>query len=109
MIQFKEMPTKAQMKTYITDRIQHINKNPKIRIITYNNDFLIYEVITESDIMQFCPSFALVQSVNFRTKAVIYTVTNDIYGYKIIIDEIDYFNRNPAEAIKKNYNLINLK
>lgn len=76
MIQFKEMPTKAQMKTYIKDQIQHINKNPKIRISTYNKDFLIYKVITKSGDIQFYPSFAHIQSVNFRTKSVAYTITN---------------------------------
>lgn len=108
MIQFKEMPNKSQLKIFLADRMKHINKSPKIRISTYNKEFCIYEVTTQSDIMQFCPTFARIQSVNFEQSQVVYTINNDAFGYGSILSEIKFFNNNPNDAIKRNIRLIKL-
>jgi len=101
--------TKTELKKFLADRMRHINKTPKIRISTYNKNFCIYEVTTIGDTMQFCPTFARMQSVNFAKCQTVYTVNNDIFGYGSILSEIEFFNRNPSDAIKRNLNLIKLK
>ena len=100
---------KTELKKFLADRIRHVNKSPKIRISTLNKDFCIYEVTTIGDKMQFCPTFARVQSVNFEKCQTVYTINNDIYGFGSILHEIKYFNSNPTEATKRNFKLINLK
>jgi hypothetical protein len=109
MIQFKEMPSKSQLKIFLADRMKHINKTPKIRIIQYNKNVCIYEVTTIGDRMQFCPTYSRVQSVNFARCQTIYTIDNNIFGYGSILSEIEFFNRNPNDAIKRNLTLIKLK
>lgn len=101
--------TKTELKKFLADRMRHINKCPVIRISTLNKEYCIYEVTTIGDKMQFCPTFARVQSVNFEKFQTVYTINNDIYGFGSILNEINYFNSNPTEATKRNFKLINLK
>lgn len=108
-IKFNTMPSQKNLKIFILDRIKHVNKDTKIRVIKYDKTGCIYTLKSNSDPMQFCPSFAKVQSIDFRNKEVVYTIWNDTFGYWSILSQIDYFNRNPSEAIKKGFNLINLK
>ncbi len=106
-IKFNTMPSPKNLKLFILDRIKHINKDTKIRLIKYDKTGAIYALKSGNlDRMQFCPSFAKVQSIDFINKEVIYTIWDDTHGYYSILSEIDYFNRNPDEAIKKGYNLI---
>ena len=101
--------TKTELKKFLADRMRHINKTPKIRISTFDKNFCIYEVTTVGDSMQFCPTFARVQSVNFTMYRATYTIDNDVLGYGSILSEIEFFNRNPNDAIKRNLTLIKLK
>ena len=101
--------TKTELKKFLADRMRHINKSPKIRISTLNKDYCIYEVTTIGDKMQFCPTFARVQSVNFEKCQTVYTINNDIFGFGSILNEINYFNSTPQDAQKRNFKLINLK
>jgi hypothetical protein len=106
-IKFKTMPSPKNLKLFILDRINHINKDTKIRLIKYDKTGAIYALKSGNlDRMQFCPSFAKVQSIDFINKEVIYTIWNDTHGYWSILSEIDYFNRNPDEAMKRNFKLI---
>lgn len=105
-IKFNTMPSQKNLKIFILDRIQHINKDTKIRIVKYDKSGCIYALKSKSDNMQFCPGFAKVQSIDFRNKEVVYTIWNDTHGYWSILSEIDYFNRNPTEATKRNFKLI---
>ena len=107
-IKFNTMPSAKELKIFILDRIKHLNKDTKIRFVKYDKTGCIYVLKSNTDTMQFCPSFAKVQSIDFKNKEVVYTIWNDTFGYWSILSEIDYFNRNPSEAIKKEYNLINV-
>lgn len=105
-IKFSEMPSAKELKIFILDRIKHVNKDTKIRFVKYNKSGCIYVLKSKKDPMQFCPSFAKIQSIDFNNKEVVYSIWNDTYGYSAIFFEIDYFNRNPIEAQKRNFNLI---
>jgi hypothetical protein len=105
-IKFKTMPSPKNLKLFILDSIMHLNKDTKIRLIKYDKTGAIYALKSgKLERMQFCPSFAKVQSIDFINKEVVYTIWNDTHGYWSILSEIDYFNRNPIEAIKKGYNI----
>ena len=105
-IKFNTMPSQKNLKIFILDRIKHVNNDTKIRVIKYDKSGCIYTLKSKLDPMQFCPSFAKVQSIDFKNKEVVYTIWNDTHGYWSMLSEINYFKRNPTEAMKKGYNLI---
>ena len=101
-----EQLTKKQLKDFILDRMKHINPAAKLRFISYTKKVILYEITTKGDLMQFCPTFANVQSVEFKSGKVVYWINYDIHGYKSILSEIDFFRRFPADAEKRNIKII---
>jgi hypothetical protein len=101
-----EMPSRKNLKTFINERLFGDAKVKKIS--TFSSFAIIFHVELKENEMHFCPSFAQIQSVQTykHSSYIVYTISNDIYGYGSIISEINYFRRNPESAEKRNLTVI---
>jgi hypothetical protein len=108
-IKFKDMPTIGKLKKFIEQRLNCHNDSIIIKIAhvgTYSVNACIFDVLVPAGQMFFTPSFCHVQSVsNYGERVKItLTISNNVNGYWSILNENNFFKRNPADLERTNSN-----
>ena len=96
----KDFLTKKQFRVFVNDRL--FNAKVK-RIVSFNKTGIIFTAVSKGT-MAHNFSYGYIQGVVFKRKETTYVVRYE--EFKLILNEVDYFRRDPNSAKKRKVTII---